>query len=75
MMTVSDRFIESVKKSTNLWIVLWVLLLLNLLIVFILIKGISWIVNVLFVLLLAAGIAALLRMAHFTPSSFRDLQA
>lgn len=74
-MTVSDRFIESVKKSTNLWIVLWVLLLLNLLIVFILIKGISWIVNVLFVLLLAAGIAALLRMAHFTPADEADIDS
>ena len=67
-MTISDRFIASVKKSTNLWIGLWVLLLLNLLIIFVLTKIFSWMVLVVFVLLWVVGIIFLHRIAHSTPA-------
>lgn len=66
-MTNTEIFVESVKKSTNLWIGLWALLLLNILFVFILIKGISWILVLVIILLLGGGGAILLKIAHYTP--------
>jgi len=65
--TNTEIFVESVKKSTNLWIGLWALLLLNILFVFILIKGISWILVLVIILLLGGGGAILLKIAHYTP--------
>jgi hypothetical protein len=65
--TIAERFIASVKKNTNLWIGIWVLLLLNLLLVFIIAKGISWMANVLLVLLWVAGMVVILKIARSTP--------
>lgn len=67
-MTNTNRFVESVKKSTNLWIGLWVLLLLNILFVFILIKGIFWIPALAIALLLVGGVSVLLKIAHYIPA-------
>ena len=66
-MTIAERFIASVKKNTNLWIGIWVLLLLNLLLVFIIAKGISWMANVLLVLLWVAGMMFIFKIARSTP--------
>jgi hypothetical protein len=65
--TIAERFIASVKKNTNLWIGIWVLLLLNLLLVFIIAKGISWMANVLLVLLWVAGMMFIFKIARSTP--------
>ena len=70
-----ERFIESVKKNTNLWISLWVLLLLNILLVFVLIKSLSWILVLVVFLLLIGGISFLLRTAHYeTPELAIDAE-
>lgn len=66
-MSIKDRFITSIQTSPNLWIGLWALLLLNLLMVLVLVKGISWTAGVLFVVLLLIGSLAVYKVAYYSP--------
>lgn len=66
-MSLRDRLVNSMKTSPNLWICVWALFLLNLLMVYILIRGMSWAAGIIFAVLLLAGALAVLFIANYKP--------
>jgi len=66
-MSIKDRFIKSVQTSPTLWIGLWALLLLNMLMVLVLTRGVSWAAGVVFAVLILAGGLAILKIARYSP--------
>lgn len=71
---MTERFINSVKTSTILWMSLWALLVLNMLVIIVLIRGYSWLLMVGSVLILAGGLLSLQRLAH-TSEEENDIDA